>query len=130
MYRTGVKAACRVNHFLIGDFEDETVPHEHEYTVEWICTLSTLDEFGFGVNIDVLNEKLSVAISGIHGNMLNDIPFFQGKQTSIENTAHYLSNTLHEMLVGEKYPLQSMQQWEIIVRESEDAWASFIRSDF
>jgi 6-pyruvoyl-tetrahydropterin synthase len=130
MYKTGVMAACRVQHFLIGDFEDETIPHEHEYLIEWICSVSTLDEFGFGVNIDVLNQKLSDAIAALDGKMLNDIPFFEGKQTSIENTAHYLSNMLHEMLVDEHYPLHSMEQWEIIVRESQDAWASYIRSDF
>ena len=130
MYRTGVKAVCRVQHFLIGDFEDETIPHEHEYEIEWICSVSALDEFGFGVNIDVLNQKLSGAIAEIDGKMLNEIPFFKGKQTSIENTAQHLSNRLYEMLVDENYPLHSMEQWEIIVRESEDAWASFIRSDF
>jgi 6-pyruvoyl-tetrahydropterin synthase len=130
MYRTGVKAACHVRHFLIGDFEDETIPHEHEYEIEWICSVSALDEFGFGVNIDVLNQKLADAIAEIDGKMLNDIPFFKGKQTSIENTAQHLSNMLYEMLVDENYSLHSMEQWEIIVRESEDAWASFIRSDF
>jgi 6-pyruvoyl-tetrahydropterin synthase len=130
MYKTGVKAACRVRHQLIGDFGDETIPHEHEYLVEWICTVSELDEYGFGVNIDILNEKMAEALSGIDGKMLNHIPFFEGKQTSIENTAHYLSNALAEMLKQENYPLHSMRQWEVIVRESEDAWASFIYSDF
>jgi 6-pyruvoyl-tetrahydropterin synthase len=130
MFRTGIKAACRARHSLIGDFGDETVPHEHEYEVEWIVTVTGLDEYGFGVNIDLLNEKLAEVIAGIDGKMLNDIPFFHGKQTSIENTAHYLCTCLYDRLQAEKYPFETMRQWEIIIRESEVAWASYIRADF
>jgi 6-pyruvoyl-tetrahydropterin synthase len=130
MYRTGITASCRIRHHLIGDFGDETIPHEHDYLVEWICTVSELDEFGFGVNIDVLKEKLGDAISGISGRMLNDLPFFKGKQTSIENTAHHLCDSLYEVLQQEGYPLYTMRKWEIIVRESADAWASYIRTEF
>jgi 6-pyruvoyl-tetrahydropterin synthase len=130
MYRTGIEAACRVRHHLIGDFGDETIPHEHEYQVGWVCTVSELDEFGFGVNIDVLRERLAEAIEGIDGRLLNDLPFFKGKQTSIENTAHYLCDNLYEMLQQEGYPLYTMREWEIVVREADDAWASFLRTEF
>jgi len=130
MYRTGIKAVCRARHFLIGDFGDETVPHEHEYRIEWICTVFELDEFGFGVNIDVLNEKLAEVTRSIDGKLLNDIPFFKGKQTSIENTAHYICDNLHELLQQEGYPLYTMRQWEIVIWESDDAWASYVRTDF
>jgi 6-pyruvoyl-tetrahydropterin synthase len=130
MYKTGIMAACSVKHFLIGDFDEETIPHEHEYIVEWICTVTELDEFGFGVNIDVLRDKLAEALGGIDGRLLNDLAFFKGKQTSIENTAHYLCRSLLDLLGDEGYPLHTMKEWEIIVRESEDAWASYVKTEF
>jgi 6-pyruvoyltetrahydropterin/6-carboxytetrahydropterin synthase len=130
MFRTGIKAACRARHSLVGDFGDETIPHEHEYQVEWIVTVSGLDEYGFGVNIDLLNEKLADVIADLEGRMLNDIPFFHEKQTSIENTALYLYTSLYDRLREESYPLDTMEQWEIVVWESDIAWASYVRSDF
>ena len=78
----------------------------------------------------MLKERLAEVISGIDGKMLNDLPFFKGKQTSIENTAHHLCNSLYELLRQEGYPLYTMRQWEIVVRDSDDAWASYIRTDF
>jgi 6-pyruvoyltetrahydropterin/6-carboxytetrahydropterin synthase len=126
MYRTGIKAPCRVRHRLIGDFGDEAVPHEHRYEIEWICSVNELDQDGFGVNIDVLKETLAHVLEEIEGRMLNDISFFQGKQASIENTAVYLSERLRALLEEDRYPLDTMHRWEIVVWEAEDAWASYV----
>jgi 6-pyruvoyl-tetrahydropterin synthase len=87
MYKTGIKADFKVRHKLIGDFGDETLPHEHVYVLEWICTVTDLDENGFGVNIDILNEKLEKVIHSLDGVFLNDLPYFLNRQASIENTA-------------------------------------------
>jgi 6-pyruvoyltetrahydropterin/6-carboxytetrahydropterin synthase len=129
MYRTGIKSSCSIRHKLEGDFGDETVPHEHRYDIEWICTVSRLDQYGFGVNIDILKELLAAAVSEVESRFLNDLPFFQGKQASIENTAAFLSERLHSLLTGAQYPLDTMLSWEIVIWEAEDAWASFVKDD-
>ena len=131
MYRTGIKAACRARHRLVGDFKpEEVVPHEHEYLVEWICTVADLDRNGFGVDIDLLAAKLEGVLERMSGVLLNDLPFFSGIQSSIENTARFISESLYAELAADRYPLGSMREWEIRVWESETAWASFVKTDF
>ena len=65
MYQVGIKNKFRARHFLVGDFGEETLPHEHEYMVEWICATHVLDENGFSMNIAVMEEKLQNLIDQI-----------------------------------------------------------------
>ena len=131
MYRTGIKAPCRARHMLVGDFKpEEIVPHEHEYLIEWICTVSDLDRNGFGVDIDLLTAKLDKVVGTMGGVLLNDLPFFRGIQSSIENTARFISGSLQRELAAEGYALSTMKEWEIRVWESDAAWASFVQTDF
>ncbi len=131
MYRTGIKAPCRASHMLVGEFKpEEVVPHEHEYLIEWICTVSDLDRNGFGVDIDLLAAKLDKVVGLMGGALLNDLPFFRGIQSSIENTARFISVSLHRELAAEKYALSTMIEWEIRVWESDAAWASFVQTVF
>lgn len=128
MYKTGIKTDFKVRHKLIGDFGDETVPHEHTYVLEWICTVSELDENGFGVNIDILNEKLEQVIKSLDGVFLNDLPYFKNCQASIENTAHFICRTLYDNLKSDGYSVSSISNSEIKIWESEIAWASYNES--
>jgi len=125
MFCTGIKRSFAARHRLVGDFGDETIPHEHEYVVEWICTVNELDENGFGVNIDQLKEKLELVLSLLNHVLLNDLPFFQNTQTSIENTSRYISTELRKKMEEDDYPVSSIAQSEIKIWESDDAWASF-----
>lgn len=130
MYRTGIKSSCSIRHKLEGDFGEETAPHGHHYDIEWVCAVSRLDPDGFGVNIDTLKETLAAAVSELEGRFLNDLPYFQDRQASIENTAACLSERLLSLLTGKGYPLDTMRSWEIVIWEAEDAWASFVKEDF
>ena len=131
MYRTGIKAPCRARHMLVGDFKpEEIVPHEHEYLIEWICTVSDPDRNGFGVDIDLLIAKLDKVVGTMGGVLLNDLPFFRGIQSSIENTARFISGSLQRELAAEGYVLSTMKEWEIRVWESYTACASFVQTDF
>jgi 6-pyruvoyl-tetrahydropterin synthase len=116
---------------LVGDFKpEEIVPHEHAYIVEWICTVSELDGNGFGVDIDLLTAKLDKVMQGIDGVLLNDLPFFRDRQSSIENTALFIAESLFHELTIEGYPMSNMREWEVRVWESDTAWASFVKTDF
>ena len=127
MYKVGVKIPMNVGHYLVGDFDDESRPHRHPYEVEWCCTIESLDENGFSVDIarmKYMMQKLSVEIAGL---MLNDLPFFDRKQTSIENFAGYVDFWLREFDNNEGRSIfPNLFESEIRVWEDPGAWASVI----
>ena len=128
MYQVGIKNKFRARHFLVGDFGEETLPHEHEYVVEWICATNVLDEQGFSVNIAVMEEKLQNLIDDIQGKLLNDLEFFKDRQVSVENMAHYIHETLMEQLSRSDFSLTSVVEFQVKIWESETAWAAYIHS--
>jgi 6-pyruvoyl-tetrahydropterin synthase len=128
MYQVGIKNTFRAGHFLVGDFAEETVPHEHEYMVEWICSTKSLDENGFSVDIAVMEEELQELIDGIQGKLLNDLEFFRDRQVSVENIAHYIYSALVESLEKRGFSLGSIQEVQVKIWESETAWAAYIHS--
>ena len=125
MYRVGVKHKASVSHFLVGDFGDETVPHSHDYTVEWVCRTDGLDENGFSVDIAAMEEILAGVLSRIEGLLLNRLPYFEGKQPSVENFARYVYDETREKLTARGVDPVLSDGAEIIVWESPTAWASY-----
>ena len=128
MYRVGIKNTFRARHFLIGDFAEETHPHEHEYVVEWTCATNVLDENGFSVNIAVMEEELQNLIDGMRGKLINDLEFFKDRQVSVENMAHYLHTALVDALNRRSFSMESVIEFQVKIWESETAWAAYIHS--
>ena len=128
MYKVGIKNKFRASHFLVGDFAEETQPHEHEYVVEWICVTNVLDEHGFSVNIAVMEEELQNLIDDIQGRLLNDLEFFKDRQVSVENMAHYIHTALVQALNHRNLSLESIVEFQVKIWESETAWAAYIHS--
>jgi len=128
MYRTGIKDTFRAYHKLIGDFGDETIPHEHTYEVEWIVSVGEVDENGFGVDIDLMTETLSAVLSGVDGVFLNDLPYFADRQPSVENSACYILETLFRTLSESGFDPETVAESEIKIWESETAWASYVQT--
>ena len=107
---------------------EETLPHEHEYLVEWICSTNMLDENGFSVDIAVMEEELQHLIDEIQGKLLNNLDFFKDRQVSVENMAHYICTALLEVLSRRSFSLQSILEHQVKIWESETAWAAYIHS--
>lgn len=128
MYQVGIRNKFRATHFLLGDFAEETLPHEHEYVVEWICSTNVLDENGFSVDIAVMEEQLQRLIDRIQGKSLNDLEFFKERQVSVENLAQYFHTDLAEGLKKQNFSLESVIEFQIKIWESETAWAAYIHS--
>jgi 6-pyruvoyl-tetrahydropterin synthase len=128
MYQVGIKNTFRASHFLVGDFAEETQPHEHEYVVEWICATNVLDENGFSVNIAVMEEELQNLIDEIHGKLLNELEFFKDRQVSVENMAHYIHSALVQALNHRSFSQESIVEFQVKIWESETAWAAYINS--
>ena len=128
MYQVGIRNKFRATHFLRGDFAEETLPHEHEYIVEWICSTNVLDENGFSVDIAVMEEQLQRLIDRIQGKSLNDLGFFKERQVSVENLAQFIHTDLVKRLKKQNFSLESLIEFQIKIWESETAWAAYIHS--
>ena len=125
MYRVGVKHSASVSHFLVGDFGEETVPHSHDYTVEWVCQTDDLDEHGFSVDIAAMEEILSGLLSELEGVLLNDMPYFESTQPSVENFARFVFDKTVDGLRARGMNPGLRSGAEILVWESPTAWASY-----
>ena len=128
MYQVGIRNKFTAGHFLVGDFAEETRPHQHEYQVEWICSTNVLDENGFSVNIAVMEEELEKLTAGMRGRLLNDLDFFKNRQVSVENMAHYMHTELLEALKAKGFSLESIREFQVKIWESETAWAAYIHA--
>lgn len=126
MFEVGIRNRLRAVHFLRGDFADETLPHEHEYVVEWVVRTNVLDENGFSVDIALMEELLGSTAAELDGRTLNDLEFFAERQVSVENLAMYLHQRLLAALKGRGYPVAGIQRFRVQVWESETAWAAYI----
>jgi 6-pyruvoyl-tetrahydropterin synthase len=128
MYQVGIRNKFTASHYLTGDFGEESLPHEHEYLVEWVCSTNVLDENGFSVNIAVMEEELQSLVSALAGGRLNDLDFFKDRQVSVENLAHYVHSCLVQGLKRRGISLASILEFQVRIWESENAWAAYIHS--
>ena len=123
MFESSVSRPLNARHFLRGDFGDESVPHSHPYRVVWTCRSSGLDDNGFSTDIAVQQQLLEDALNAIDGVLLNDLPWFQSRQPSLEHLAVYLCTDLRSRL--EALGTNLDQAMRIEIWEAEDAWAAY-----
>jgi 6-pyruvoyltetrahydropterin/6-carboxytetrahydropterin synthase len=126
MFEVGIRNRLRAVHFLRGDFAEESLPHEHEYLVEWVLRTNVLDENGFSVDIALMQEFLGTTVAELDGRTLNELEFFAERQVSVENLAVYLQERLFEALKDRGYPVAGILLSRVQVWESETAWAAYI----
>jgi 6-pyruvoyltetrahydropterin/6-carboxytetrahydropterin synthase len=126
MFSTGVIGRFSCTHALVGDFEaEETVLHTHEYLLEWDISVSNLDKDGFGINIAHMEQVRDEVFTSINGVNLNDQPFFENRQSSIENVSVYLARRLMSGLAAIGLPKDSFHGCHVKIWENDHAWASF-----
>lgn len=125
-YRVGVRGNFTAIHALVGDVpEYEKHPHEHEYLLEWLFTLHSLDDRGFSLDIALLEKIRDTHIAEIRGVNLNDLPYFSSVNSSLENLCGFffqrLSALLKDQLTAED--LKRIEEMEIRIWENDQAWA-------
>jgi 6-pyruvoyltetrahydropterin/6-carboxytetrahydropterin synthase len=125
MYQVGVKSRFQARHFLRGDFAEESMPHEHDYQLEWTCRTEGLDENGFAVDIALLRELLEAQAESVRGVLLNDLEFFRERQPSVENMARFFHERLMEALRARAGSAIRVLRAELRIWESPEAWASY-----
>ncbi|MCF7928421.1 MAG: 6-carboxytetrahydropterin synthase [Spirochaetales bacterium] len=125
MFRVGVGGNYTARHFLIGDFGEESTPHEHRYDVRWILETGKLDENGFSVDIALLESIIETCLDRYDGVLMNDLPWFKGKQPSVENTAMFLTEEIFSRLQNAETVPGNLLSSELQVFESPTSWASY-----
>ena len=130
MYHTGIRDRFSASHVLLGDFgPDEAERHHHHYIVEWVLTLVSLDEQGFGVDIDLLVAELRSVAVALDGTHLNQLPHFrddgrgQPRQPSVENLAEQINRQLLTTLEDSGATAGRLHESRIQLWESDTAWA-------
>lgn len=127
MYQTGVQRRFTARHALVGDFGEETTPHSHSYLVEWIRTSRELDDNGFSTDIAAMEGALQEELERVDDRLLNDLPFFENRQTSLENVCRFLYERLEENLKRRMGGIARGDAGKSLLRiwENERAWASY-----
>jgi len=74
--------------------------HGHRYVVEAAVRLQTLDESGIAFDFADLKGTLRDLADGLDHENLNELPQFQGVETSAENQARWFFEELKERLPG------------------------------
>jgi 6-pyruvoyltetrahydropterin/6-carboxytetrahydropterin synthase len=126
MFIVGVSSPFIATHQLEGDVpEMEKTPHSHNYELRWEIAVDHLDEQGFGINIAHMEGVIAQVIPLVNKTFLNDEPFFQDKQTSIENLSIYLLQQLNHGLEAYGYdPLEYLYS-QLTIYENDHAWATY-----
>ena len=125
MYTVGVNGEFTAIHSLVGDFGEETLPHSHSYRLDWSFEVGRLDENGFALDISRLQTVRDALFNELNGKNLNKEPYFQEKQTSLENLCTYIAERLEELLSLSPSDRGRLAGMEIRVWESDDAWAGY-----
>jgi 6-pyruvoyltetrahydropterin/6-carboxytetrahydropterin synthase len=94
--------------------------HGHNWKVEVVLRGSQLDETGVLVDFGVVKQAAREILAELDHHYLNDLPFFQERNPSSENIAHYLFDRLCERLDTPYRHVYKVTAWE-----STDACATF-----
>lgn len=123
-YTLTVRREFVAQHYLTvpdpGPVEGE--PHSHVFTAEVEFAGATLDEFGYLVDIDAVEERLDALEDRYRDTLLNDLPEFDGANPSVERFAKAFGDRLVEHLDDPNPTALTVRLWE-----DDLAWASHER---
>lgn len=123
MYTLSVARDFVARHYLtVPDPGPEGDPHDHDYRVEVRFSGPTLDDFGYLVDIDDVNGVLDDVVGRYRGELLNDLPEFEGQNPSVERFARHFRDDVAERLNTDAPTDLAVRLWE-----DGEAWASFER---
>ena len=121
MYRVTLKEMFSSAHSLWdyqGKFEDL---HGHDFRVEVDLARRELDRIGVVIDFLEVKRNLKKVLEKIDHAFLNELPEFKGKNTSVENVAHFIHDELSKTLEGKGVEVARVTVWE-----TEDAGATYI----
>lgn len=111
-------------HFLtVPDPGAEGEIHSHHFTAEVRFGGPTLGEYGYLVDIDVVNALLDDLEGRYRDALLNDFPEFEGRNPSVERFARLFGDRIEDALEEPNPTVLVVRLWE-----DDSAWASHRRS--
>jgi len=121
MYTVSLQRKFVAEHYLIGgDWGAENMPHTHDYRLELYLHGEGLNEHGYLVDFDEIEQHLDHILESYQNATLNDLPEFDGLNPSLEHFSRILCSTLVEYFRNERLASIEVRLWE-----SETAWASY-----
>ncbi len=100
VYTVSVQAHYDAAHFLQHYKGKCERLHGHRYVVEVAVRSAELNEAGIAFDFVDLKRELRGLADGLDHQNLNDLPQFEGLETSAENQARYFFEQLRERLPG------------------------------
>jgi 6-pyruvoyltetrahydropterin/6-carboxytetrahydropterin synthase len=98
VYTVSAQAHYDAAHFLRNYRGKCANVHGHRYVVEVAVELSELDDAGIAFDFADLKAALRALTDGLDHTNLNELPQFQGVETSAENQARYFFEELSARL--------------------------------
>jgi 6-pyruvoyltetrahydropterin/6-carboxytetrahydropterin synthase len=123
-YQLMVTRELIAQHFLtVPNPGEEGDIHSHRFTIEIEFEGATLNEYGYIIDIDLVNGALDEIEQRYTDALLNELPEFEGLNPSIENFARILSERMSHAISEWTGDSLTVRVWE-----DEMAWASHSRS--
>jgi len=123
MYDVTVSRTFVAQHYLtVPNPGPEGVLHSHTFTVEATFRGPELDEYGYIVDIDEVNEAMDATVEQFRDETLNDLPAFEGHNPSVEHLGRIFGDRLLERLDP-----PGIEELEVAVREDDVATVSHTR---
>jgi 6-pyruvoyltetrahydropterin/6-carboxytetrahydropterin synthase len=125
MYQLMVKRDFVAQHFLtVPDCGPENEWHSHHFTVEVLLEGDQLNEHGYLIDIDEVNDALATLVGRYRDSTLNELPEFENLNPSIEHFARiFLDQFMRLCDMDNRLQKTSVKIWE-----DDLAWASFASS--
>ncbi|MFW6002947.1 MAG: 6-pyruvoyl trahydropterin synthase family protein [Halanaeroarchaeum sp.] len=122
-YELGVSRDLVAQHYLtVPDPGPEGEIHSHHFELEIRFAGSSLDEYGYLVDIDAVNDVLDDIEDRYRDTLLNDLPEFEGENPSVERFARHVGDRIDAALHDGAPESLVVRIWE-----DESAWASHRR---
>lgn len=128
MYSLTVRDHFMIAHSFRGEvFGPAQRLHGATYVVEVTFRRPELDDHGLVVDIGRAGEELGRILDGLDYRNLDEVPEFEGRNTTTEFLARVVFDRMAEAVrrgrLGD--PAQGVDRIEVILRESQVAWGGY-----
>ncbi|WP_331234895.1 6-pyruvoyl trahydropterin synthase family protein [Natronorarus salvus] len=124
MYAVAVETEFVAQHFLtVPDCDPENERHSHHYGLDVAFEGSELDDRGYLLDIEWIEEELERIESRYRDETLNDLPEFEGLNPSVEHFSRVVAES-----VAESIPTGRLDAITVTVSEDDVARAAYTHS--
>ena len=120
MYSVAIKKDFKAKHFLPEAKGEESEIHVHDYSVEIRIYGQELNEKGYLIDLNEVEEHLKSCLNDFEGKVLNELEYFENRLPTIENFAYTFWKKICEGLDKECLTSLEVKLWE-----KESAFASY-----